>query len=103
MCTYWGAGTAGQPWRGEHAGGRRGTDPDVGLTRGVRRQVVSVDGGTGGGQGTGPVLGLHEGLGGCKRGQLELYPSGEFPLFLLFHPLPVPELQLEIDKNSVGF
>lgn len=103
MCTYWGIGTVRAPWQGGHAGGRRGTDPDVGLTCGVGRQVVSVGLGAGGGQGTGSVEGLHEGLGGCKRGRLELYPSGEFPLFLPFHPLPVPELQLEIDKNSVGF
>ena len=74
----------------------------MGLTCSVLRQVVSVDRGAGGGQGTGSVEGLHEGLGGCKQGRVELYPSGELPLFLLFHPLPIPELQLEIDKNSVG-
>ena len=47
------------PWQGGHAGGRRGTDQDVGLTCRVGRQVVSV--GRGAGQGTGSVQGLHDG------------------------------------------
>ena len=78
-------------WRGGHAGGRRGTDRDVGLNCSVGRQVVSEGRGAGGGQGTGSLEGLHEGHGGCTGGQVELFPTGEFLRFLLFHPLPVPE------------